>query len=317
MFGDQLSIPAIAFSPRQNPNFPPPPTGVVQLRQGAAVVPSVRAFKISENESPRPRDRLYFGFNYFADVNEAVNRRFAADIRDVRVFRETFGVEKTFLDRDASIGLRIPLNTLRADTTIPGIDDTNTAIGDLSVIGKYAFWRNDQTGSLLSAGLAVTAPTGPDDFAGSSAITAFHSTILQPYLGLIWSADRWFLHGFSAINVPTDSQDVTLLHNDFGLGYVLYRSCECDALLTAIVPTFEVHVNNPLNHRGAFDVDDLAGTPDWVSLTMGPTFEFNRRSTLALAFNTPVTGPRPYDYEVLVQFNWRFGPSVTPNVIGN
>jgi hypothetical protein len=38
------------------------------------------------------------------------------------------------------------------------------------------------------------------------------------------------------------------------------------------------------------------------------TFEFNRRSTLAAAIAAPVTGPKPFDFEVLVQFNWRFGP---------
>jgi hypothetical protein len=287
--------------------------------EGGPAVPTVRSFKIAENESPRPRDRVYVGFNYFDDVNKGVNRRIGSDLIDMRVHRETFGLEKTFFDRSASFGLRLPLDTLNADSTFPQFDGAHTSVGDLTAIFKYAFWQNPDTGSLLSGGLAVTAPTGPDSFANSGAITPFHSTVLQPYAGYIFAGERWFLHGFLAAAIPTESQDVTLLYNDVGVGYVAYLdSTGCSKGLTAIVPTFEVHVNNPLNHRGAFDIFDPAGTPDWVVLTAGTTFEFNRRATLAVGLATPVTGPRPYDIEVLAQFNLRFGgPSSGTNVLGN
>lgn len=318
MVGDQLSVPALAFARRQNPAFPPVPGTTPVTSQ--VVIPSVRGFKIAENESPRPRDRFYLGFNYFDNVNADVNTRLGSDFSNINVYRETFGFEKTFFDGATSLGLRLPLNTLTADSTFPGAGGTSTGIGDLSVITKWAFYDNRDNGLLLSTGLVVTAPTGPDQFADSEVFATFHSTILQPYLGYIWSSDRFFLHGFLAVDIPTESQDVTLLHNDIGMGYYLYRNRAQSNLVTAIIPTAEVHVNNPLNHRGAFDFTDPAGTPDWVSLTFGTTFELNGRSTLAVAFNTPVTGPRPYDYEVLVQFNLRFGQSAQPsgaNVIGN
>src|SRR5262249_53147587 len=108
-----------------------------------------------------------------------------------------FGGEKTFLDGDASIELRLPLNTLSADSG-SGLGGTNTDIGDLTIVGKYAFWRDRQSGDLLSAGLAVTAPTGPDNFANSH-IQTFHSTLLQPFVGYIWNLDKWFVQGFTAI----------------------------------------------------------------------------------------------------------------------
>jgi hypothetical protein len=303
MQGHQLGIPALSFGRRGNPRFPPPPG---QGPVGGVVVPTIRSFKIAENESPRPRDRVYFGFNYYNHVNDAVNRRLGADVSNIHVYRETFGLEKTLLDGDASIGLRLPLNTLSADSGIPGLGGSSTDWGDLTVILKYTLWQNPATGSLLSAGLAVTTPTGPDAFAGSGAITSFHYTTLQPYAGYIWSGERWFLHGFWALDIPTNSEDVTLMYNDVGVGYFLYRDGWEGRGLTAIVPTFEVHVNTPLNHRGAFDFTDPAGTPDWVELTTGVTFEFNQRSTFAVGFVTPVTGPRPYDFEVLAQLNVRF-----------
>jgi hypothetical protein len=57
---------------------------------------------------------------------------------------------------------------------------------------------------------------------------------------------------------------------------------------TAFAPTFEVHVNNPINHRDVFNRFDIAGTPDVVNLTYGINFELHRRSLVTLALVTPV-----------------------------
>ena len=76
-----------------------------------------------------------------------------------------------------------------------------------------------------------------------------------------------------------------------------------------MAPTFEVHVNTPLNHRDPFDANDLAGTPDVVNLTYGVNFEFCRTAVLTFGFVTPVTGPKPFDFEALLLFNLRFGGS--------
>ena len=95
-----------------------------------------------------------------------------------------------------------------------------------------------------------------------------------------------------------------------------YRTMRACRLLTAVIPTFEAHVNDPLNHRGAFNFADPAGTADWVDLTSGVTFEFRRRATLAVALVTPVTGPKPFDFEVLAQLNVRFGGGSRYGVLG-
>jgi hypothetical protein len=310
MLGDQLfvplGVPSLAFLNRGQPGFPPLPGS---RPFSPILVPAIRNFEISEDESPKPQDRVYFGFNYFDNVNKTVDEILQSDLHRLRVYRETFGLEKTFLDGNASVGLRLPIDTLTTESNVPGISSDNTAVGDLTVILKYAFWRDRQTGSLLSGGLAITTPTGPEKFANSSAVVNINDTILQPYIGYYWSLGRTYVHGFSAIDVPTDSRDVTLLHNDLGIGYYLYQDRTGCRLLTAAIPTFEVHINDPLNHRGATNFADPAGTPDWVDLTTGMTFEFHRRATLAGALVVPVTGPKPFDFEVLVQLNVRFGCS--------
>jgi hypothetical protein len=304
MLGDQLGIPAIAFgTPRPFPPAVPAPV------RSQAVVPSVRGFKISEDDSPRPRDRVYYGFNFFDDVNGAVNRALGSEISFLRAYRETLGLEKTFLDGNASVGLRMFLNTLDADSPRPDLNGSSTALGDLTVITKYALINDRDSGTVLSFGLAVTAPTGPSTFAGSNAISApFHSTILQPYIGYIWyPTERVYIHGFSAMDIPTDTNDVTFVTNDIGIGYYLYRNPGSCRWLTEVVPTFEVHITDPVNHQGALTLTDPVGTPDVVNLTMGTTFGLWRRSTLSVGLVTPVTGPRPFDYEVLVQYNYNFG----------
>jgi hypothetical protein len=311
MKGDLVPIPSIAFAPpQQQPSSSQP--------RGGSLAPPVRTFKITDDESPQPRDRVFFDFNYYDNVGSAVNRRLGIDLHGVAVYRDMFGLEKTFLNNAASIGLRLPLNTLSASSTTPGLGGTDTDVGDLTAILKYAFWQDN--GKVFSGGLAVTAPTGPGHFAGSNVPIA-HDTILQPFIGYLWARDRWFVHGFSGLLIPTEIQDVTVLFNSVGVGYSFSRASPEDRLLKAVVPTFEVHVSDPLNHRGAFRINDPAGTPDVVDLTMATTFALGRRSNLAIGIVTPVTGPKPFDVEALVQFNWFFGARgrnryAAPSVIG-
>jgi hypothetical protein len=314
MLGDQgaagnISIPGIAFGRPGTPGFAPPPGQFIpKVGSASILIPSIRGFKIGEYESPLPQDRAYVAFNFFDRVNEAVDLKFGGDIHNVSVYRETFGVEKTILTDDFSVGLRIPLDTLSAESALPGIGGTSTDVGDLTVILKYAYWHNRETGSALSAGLCVTAPTGPDAFANQTSFKTFHDTILQPFLGYRWVSGDFYVHGFLALDVPTDPNDVTILYNDLGIGYYLFRaSADSHRCVTAVVPTFEVHVNDPLNHRGVFNVNDVAGLQDVVDLTTGVHFELGKRAQLALGVVTPVTGPKPFDFEVLAQFSFRFG----------
>ena len=83
------------------------------------VVPSIRGIKISENQSPRPQDRVYFTSNYFQGVNDQVNQRLQAPIGYTQVFRYIAGFEKTFMDGQGSIGMRLPIDTVTAMSSVP------------------------------------------------------------------------------------------------------------------------------------------------------------------------------------------------------
>jgi hypothetical protein len=267
--------------------------------------PSLRGFKIADHESAEPLDRAYVAFNFYDDVNAAVDRRLDSAVRDERVYRETFGLEKTFFDERTSLGLRLPLNTLSGSSDIAVLNSSSTDVGDLSVILKYAAWR-DESGDVLSIGLAVTTPTGSRAFAGSVLAAPLHSTALQPYLGYLSNRGDFYVHGFSSIDVPTDRRDVTMLYNDAGVGYRLYHANDPGRLVTAVVPTFEVHVNTPLDHRGSLRAGDPAGTADVVDLTMGSYLHLGAHARLGAAVAVPVTGPRPFDVEAIAHLEWRF-----------
>ncbi len=309
MIGDQSPILGIHRSALPPP--PPPPPHLP--RPGTASVAAVSRLKISENQSPKPQDRVFYMFNFYADVNQYLNKKFQEPVAGLKIYREILGFEKTFLNGNASMGMRLPIDTVSANSTLSATSanraGTSTAADDLSFFGKYVLASDPATGNLISTGLAIGTPNGPSRFAGAKYLESLHSTTLQPFLGYIWNRDRFYLHGFTAIDVPTSSRLATLLYNDVGIGYFLLRSTDPQDWLTAIAPTFEVHVNDPLNHRDWNNRNDPGGVYDVVNLTYGINFVFNRRSILTFGMVTPVTGPRPFDYEALLLLNIFYGPT--------
>jgi hypothetical protein len=255
-------------------------------------ISSTGSFKIADNESPRPVDRVYFGYNYFNNVNGS----FRGDVSAFDVHQELVGFEKTFCHGDASIGLRLPFTEFAGDAAVE-----STKIDDLSVIFKYAFYNDPRTYNVMSAGLLVTVPTGQpfNPIAGSS----IHPTIFLPYTGFIYNWDRFYAHGFLSLETSTDLRIPTIMFNDIGVGFWLYR-VQHSQLFTSIVPTVEAHVNTPLSKRGVDQ--DPVGFTDQIILTGGIHFTMFHRGTLSFGASAAVTGPQPYDLEAFAQFNYRF-----------
>jgi len=281
MFGDLIGGPSVQT--------------VLRLPNGAtvaAIVPVIArgAFKIADNESPRPTDRIFFNYNYFDRINTSFGGSTAPPLN---LHREVIGFEKTFFDGNASFGLRLPFLQLQ-----DGSGDISQ-VGDLSFILKWALLNDRATGNVFTVGLVVTAPTG-DPFIAVNG-NNIHPTVLQPYIGYIFNWGDFFVQGFSSVVVPTDSQDVSLWLNDIGVGFWLYRDPQ-GRILNGLVPTFEAHLLTPLDHRGQRN----GGVPDYLSLTAGVNAVFNGTSTLGVAIGVPVTGPRPYNLEVLASLNIRF-----------
>ncbi len=283
---------------------PPPPSP----RGAASFYPSVRNFKIAENQSPRPQDRVFFDFNYYNNVNAAVNRAERTPITNMMAYTYMWGIEKTFDGGNGSIGLRLPLNSLSATSTDPLFrTPTSTALGNLDIFAKYILKQNVATGSLISAGLAITPDTATSRFAGAPYVYGLNTTYIQPFIGYIWNINRWYIQGFSSFDFPVNNAAVSLMYNDVGIGYFLYRDPDPRSFLTAVAPTFEVHVNSPLNHRNPFNIFDPVASANVTNLTYGVNFQFFGRATLTTALVTPVSSPKPFDAEFALLLNIYFG----------
>lgn len=282
-------------------------------------------FKITENESPRPQNRVYFTYRYFnnlgsmqqtpvpgalasAVANDQISFDFllarlnnpniidfdpdsvtvgTANLSQSHVHQETLGLERTILDGRASLGVRIPLIQ---QTGEPSFEDSD--LGDITFIFKGIVTENPETGSLLSAGLAVTAPTGP----GLMPITGeeIHPTLIQPFLGFVLNMDTIFVQGFSSAIFPTDDRDVVLLNNDVAIGARFFRG-NPDALIKFITPTVELHVTTPLEESNARDVP--IGFPDVFTLTGAVHVGVGERAVVSVGVATPLSGPNPNDVE--------------------
>jgi hypothetical protein len=248
-------------------------------------VPTERGpIKIAENESPMPTDRVFGTYNFFSHT-------FGSGIDANRYM---IGFEKTFFDGSMSLGLRAPAVQLNG-----GMDNA-TNMGDLSFIFKYMFCQDCYSGSLLSGGMLITAPTGPEytSFDGESG----HGVTFQPYLGWVLNNGYYYLQGFSSVQLPLDRRDVFEVFNDVGLGYYAYLDCSA-VILDYIVPTVEIHANNPLNHRdrraGVFATDEL-------NAVAGVHFGLCHCATLTFGGGTALLGEKAFDYELIAQVNVRF-----------
>ncbi|QEH37591.1 hypothetical protein OJF2_61820 [Aquisphaera giovannonii] len=317
MIGDQSPFRFRSFlgaSPGATLPQPPPVPGP---RAASLFYPSMRGFKIAENMSPRPQNRFFFDFNYYNNVNDTINTNDGVPINHIQAFRYLFGWEQTFNEGKGSIGLRVPINNATGDSNLAqgtgGTTRVNvptrTAMGNLAVFAKYILEENPRTGSLASVGLAVTTPTGPGRFAGAPWFFGLNTVTIQPFLGYLYNYNNWYIQGFSAFDFPGSVQDVTLMYNDVGIGYYLLRSSDPRRFLTALAPTFEVHVNTPLTHRDWKNRFDIAGTPDVVNLTYGLNFQFYGRATLTTALITPVSSPQPFNTEFAMLLNFYYGRS--------
>jgi hypothetical protein len=278
------------------------------------------AFKIGDNESVLPQDRVFLTYGFINGVtgtggtiastattssSTVIGQNVTtttvtststtgASVLGARINgnQEVVGFEKTVFDGYASVGLRVPILQQSGDGSV----DRN-GFGDLSVITKAILFRDADRGVALSGGVMVTVPTGlPIDTIYGN----INSVLLQPYLGYYWAQSDFYVQGFVSGIFPTNDHDVTLLVNTLGVGYTVYRSP--NSMLSSVTPLLEVDVTNPLNHRSG----DPISVPDLVDLTAGAHLGIGARGLLSLAVTFPLTNPHVYDIGALVRLNYRF-----------
>jgi hypothetical protein len=284
-----------------------------------APVPSRSQFRIADNESPQPQDRLFLTYNFLHNVNKDALTRVPENvfIRDTRlisnldVHYETFGFEKSFWCNYASIGVRVPFFQLEEKEPTGeqgplfqiqrGLDQ-NT-IGDVSLVLKYVLAYDCESNNLLSGGLVITAPTSPEVKVYKANEPAFfqegrgiRTWLFQPWLGYFIDIGHVYVHGFTSIVIPAEDNDVYVWFADIGVGWLCY---------SFLVPTIELHYQTPVNESSDLYREPV-GAIDSLILTAGAHVAFYEACTVTVGLATPLTGPGPFDVEAIAQLNIRF-----------
>ncbi|MCE9529663.1 MAG: hypothetical protein K8T89_00760 [Planctomycetes bacterium] len=303
-----------------------PPVYFTPFMLGDFIGPVANMFsdvKIAEGESPRPMDRVFYRGNYFNNLDKSRWTNPRETIHNVSLYQNVFGFEKTFMNERLSLGVRIPFYTLDAPAkefsavahpatgnltpVAGGPGFTSTNFGNISAIVKALLAHDDETGSLISGGATLSIPT-----ASSKLINPGQSILayVQPFGGGILSRGDLFVQGFTSITLPVASAESIVFFADVGVGYYVYRNTTGNGILTAVAPMFEIHIAAPLRspdpNADIFGFKDGLLLHDVVNLTFGSTFEFKNRSVLGVGLVVPTTGPKPFDFELIVQLNQRF-----------
>jgi hypothetical protein len=196
----------------------------VPLPGGSTLVGRV---KLSEDNSPLPRDRFIFSYDHFDNVPLTGN--------GFTVNRFQFGVEKTFLDGRWSFEFRMPFSGTVASTNVQGFEVGHTEFGNVRFALKRIFSQNQVL--TTTSGIAVTLPTADDqvllssvaDRNGSNFLYRFENeqVTVEPFVAAIYTPNqRLFAQTWGSINFDVSggelSYNKTAFEGTDGIGRVRF-----------------------------------------------------------------------------------------------
>lgn len=242
------------------------PAGQVSIAGGD------RRFKIGENQSPIPTDRIYASYHHFHNPLLLIDP--LGRVADVNFDRVTAGLEKTFCSGMMSLEARVPFGRgLDSDQSGDVFGNFRaTEFGNVVVIGKSYLLRSCCWS--LTGGVGVSIPTADDaryfDDTGLLVSEIENDSYhIQPFLGMLWTPnDRLFFESFVAADFDANGYEVlvgesilgpdtrqkvgtyndqSLLIVDLKLGYWLLRNPHCShGCIAGVAPTVEVHYTSTM-----------------------------------------------------------------------
>lgn len=250
-------------------------------------------FRVADNESPRPLDRVFFTVSSLRAVDRNVRTPGAAELR---VARQMFGLEKTFLGGDASLELRVPFFQLH---DAPG--DSLSDFGNLTLLGKYWLINHKATGLQASVGLALTCATGPDQVDPITGIS-IRTNAWQPFVATLWSCGDFYTQSFLSLAVPGDDRISTTAFCDLGVGYFFIRNLPGIRSAAAVL---EAHKTKAFLDKSAA-TDPLIAIPSMTTVNLGLHIEFRMPLLLSFGVGCPLSGFDAFDKHWMIQCNYRF-----------
>lgn len=281
--------------------------------------------KVSEDNYPMPRDRVFLGADWFG------NTTLQPGGFDVARFAP--GVEWTFLEQRMSIEARLPFASTVDNIAGPAMAvGRATSIGNLHLTLKALALRGEEWNIATGFGLGV--PTGPDSVIrtsdGADLIRLTNdSWTITPYIAALWTPnDRWFAQGWLQLGLdPIGNRtfvdgslagriyDQALFQSDLQLGYWMVRN-ERDSMLRGLAPFVELHFNAPLTDAGSVALSNTqiaSGDNRYsdLSVTLGATAQIGSDLLVSAGLVLPLRpeGERSFDYQLGLRASWYFGPS--------
>ena len=274
-----------------------------------------RRFKVSENVSPKPQDRVFFNYNHFHNALRDVNGE------NQNLDRFTLGFEKTFFGGSTSFEWRLPFaGGLNSAQTVGALDTQNTELGNIA----FAFKTVLKSGRdwVLTGGTTLTLPTG-DDFElfnpNLDLVVRNDAVHLAPFLGFLRNpGGKWFFQSFIQADIDLNGNDVlstngfegvlqdqNLLFVDASLGKWLFRNNDPFARVSGVAFITELHYTTTLN-----DTDQVAGLQNGLNRldVLNATGALNvslGRTSLRVGAAAPLRQDeeRLFDAEVIFQMN--------------
>ncbi len=291
---------------------------------------SLGRMKLAENNSPIPRDRVFFNYSLFTGVPLSKT--------PVTVNRFTPGFEKTFLDGLASFELRTPMGvSIDNDVFADGMNSNSEyQFGNLFLALKGVLLQRNNW--LLTGGTSVLLPTAADThvldpITGDEFLRIDNqSTHIMPFIGGAYiPTNRLFAQWMvqcdidvngnpvqtvdaNNINTIGTLQDFTLLYTDVSVGYWLYKAGFGERrAITGIAPIAELHYNRSLTQADVVSdannvVSGILPAFDNVNVQVGLIFNLRNNTRLGLGYATPLGNQfdRVFDNEFRVTLNRYF-----------
>jgi hypothetical protein len=287
---------------------------------------SIGRVKLADNNSPWPRDRVFFDYNYFHNTN----------LNGIDVHRYTPGLEKTFFDGNMSLEFRMPMaSTLDNDVVIDDVTgvvgtETNGEFGDLFFGLKALLLASDR--GAIAAGVGVSVPTANDVrinlVDGTQLVLIENEAVyISPYAAFVVtpSPDSFFQcfvqFNFDANGNPVivnqfDDGLVTIgrfneqssVYLDLSFGRWIFRDFSRGPRGLAWV--FEAHYSSAIQDADSINSEFFQlGDPDFdfdvVNLTLGAHAVVGQ-TVFTIGWGVPVTDDQVFDGELRAFVNRYF-----------
>ncbi|MBU6238173.1 MAG: hypothetical protein KGQ51_10110 [Planctomycetes bacterium] len=329
MFGDTLN-PGLSYFPFKSSSQSPSESQLAfTAPQGGG-----GSFNASENNTAIPTDRVYFIYNGF--FNAASNSvGFGPVQQNLDIHRYLMGFEKTFLDGNLSIDVRMPfVSSLQFDAF--GINSETGNVGNLTMYLKGLMLADEFTA--FATGLGIGLPTGSDTDVTRTAGPLTQSLTIQneavtlmPFVASTMSLnDSWFVQSFSQILFVTSGDTVVnngqvagiynqqnLLQADVGLGRWMWQDAS-RSYLTGLAGVVELHYTSTIQDTDAVklgfgnllggEITNNENRIDLLNLTSGIHAQLGPMSALRVGAVVPLKNApnRTFDSEIQVSFNRKF-----------